>query len=123
MLCFNEPTAPNLPPLFPSHPRPWAVFYRPLKQPTPPPLPPPPLHGPPRWQPRLPLRRLATTTGPESLDSSPLLVQKSLRRLAPTCPAAEPLPARLPGRRAPSGHADPQPPDPYRPGGEVPVPG
>ena len=42
----------------------------------------------------------------------------TLRRLAPTCPAAEPLlPARLPSQRAPSGHADPPPPGPYRPGG------
>ena len=47
----------------------------------------------------------------------------TLRRLAPTCPAAEPLPAQLPGRRAPSGHADPPPLDPYRPGRGVAGPG
>ena len=124
MLCLNKPVAPNLPPLFlfPSHPRPWAVFYRPPKQPTPPPSPPPPLRGPPRcqWQPRLPLRRRATTMGPES---SPLLAQQSSRSVAwplppcrrastgpavrPTGPirpcgpaAAGPLPARRRGRRA-----------------------
>ena len=121
MLCFNEPIALNLPPFFPSHPLSWAVFYRPPKQPTPPPPPPPPLHGPPRWQQRLPLRRRATTTGPESL---PLLAQESSRsvggrplppcRRASTGPAARPtgpirscgpaaagpLPSRRRGRRA-----------------------
>ena len=115
MLCFNEPIAPNLPPFFPSHPLSWAVFYRPPKQPTPPPLPPLPLHGPPRWQPRLPLRRRAPTTGPES---SPLLAQESSRSVAwplpalppspyrPGCPADGPHPAmRTRRRRAPAGPA------------------
>ena len=46
-----------------------------------------------------------------------------LSRLTPTCPAAEPLPARLPGQRAPFRHADPPPPGPYRPGGGVAGPG
>ena len=119
MLCLNKPVAHNLLPLFlfPSHPLPWAVFYRPPKQPTPPPPPPPPLHGPPRcqWQPRLPLRRRATTTGPES---SPLQAQESSRSVAwplppcrrastgPSCPANGPHPAmRTRRRRAPTGPA------------------
>ena len=128
MLCLNKPVAHNLLPLFlfPSHPLPWAVFYRPPKQPTPSPSPPPPLHGPPRcqWQPRRPLRRRATPTGPES---SPLLAQESSRTVAwpPTGPgpAAEPLPALLPCQRAPSCHADPPPPGPYLPSGGVAEPG
>ena len=65
MLCLKEPIAPNLPPLFPSHPLPWAVLYRQPKQPTPQPPPPPPLHWPPQWQLLLPLLLRATTTGQE----------------------------------------------------------
>ena len=119
MLCLNKPVAHNLPPLFlfPSHPLPWAVFYRPPKQPTPPPPPPPPLHGPPRcqWQPRCHCCGVPLLWARSRRRCWPSIVV-TLRCLAPTslppslyrpsCPANGPHPAmRTRRRRAPAGPA------------------
>ena len=97
MLCFNEPIAPNLPPLLPLHPLPLAVLYRPQKQPTP-------------AVASAAAARAAKVAAAACHYYGPGVVTAAgpgvvtLRRLAPTCPAAEPLPALLPGHsdQAPS---------------------
>ena len=93
MQCFNEPSAPNLPPLLPPHSLPLAVLYRPPKQPTPDAA----------FAAAARAAKVAAAAchyyGPEVVTAAgPGVV--TLRRLAPTCPAAEPLPARLRGRQA-----------------------
>ena len=93
MLCFNEPIAHNLPPLLPPHPLPLAFLYRPPKQPTP-------------AAAAAAAARAAKVAAVACHYYGPGVVTAAgtgvatLRRLAPTCPAAEPLPARRRGRRA-----------------------